>query len=980
MSYIGQRPVVGRYIKLDQISSGFNGSNTGFSMTAGSQAVFPGTARNLLLSLGGVIQEPDTDFTISGSTLTFTTPPVANTTFFGVIYGDMQATGTPSDGTVLPASIASSGHFKIPQLTVNEDGADVDFRVEGDTDANLLFIDASTDRVGIGTSSPSQLLHLKKTGANALLFVERDSGALGFLEAQASKVTLGSSNNHPVHIVQNSGDALMINSSKNVGIGTTGPTTKFHVLDTSKTSTTARDNTIARFLSNASNADCNIQLSNGVDHSAQLGIVGNGAEFYIAQDGTERLRIDSSGKVGIGTTNPAVNNKLHLRLTDASLANTSSASTLLVENNGDTWITIGSNASNYGGILFADSGSADIGQIRYLHTDNRMEFHTNSSERLRIDSSGNVGIGTTSPSFKLHVNGTSRFGSTRINSTTESTDGAFNDLVIGDYSSNRGISILSGATGQGAIGFAKSGTTADGYLAYVHNGTATSSAMTLKSQGHIKFNAGSSTKVYIEHDGKVGIGTSSPTALLHVDSDATTAGIRVTGDGNAFLELDADSSIAGTQIGFIDFKLAGTVEANIAVNESVSGNPLELNSATNHNITLATGGGNVGIGTTNGSAKLMVARDIADSTSNNFSNQTVILTGTIGGNSTDNRTGLYFAPFNSSNQYSPSAITCTAGSNYQSTLKFFVNVAGNGTGHLESYERMRINSNGYVSIGTTTNSYPLHVKGGVVDQTAAFDNTKTGDGDINYIGVTINGGTKGVALFGHTAHTTTGSQAAWMGLGGDDVAGGVGVKCFRGGAVQMNGTLRVNTSTQYGKLHVLEGAFNPNATTWLDEVSYVASGSFGGGYSLLDGSKGYSMYCHGSGNHFAIQHHSSTTATASGGVELLNAATSWTSASDEREKENLVTISDAITKIKTLRTVIGNYTWQPDIKHAFLIAQDVQAVLPEAVDIRNTYEETEKQRLGLRYTEVIPLLTAALQEAIAKIETLETKVAALEAA
>ena len=95
MSYIGQRPVVGRYIKLDQISSGFNGSETSFSMTAGSQAVFPGTARNLLLSLGGVIQEPDTNFTISGSTLTFTTAPVANTTFFAVIFGDMQSTGTP---------------------------------------------------------------------------------------------------------------------------------------------------------------------------------------------------------------------------------------------------------------------------------------------------------------------------------------------------------------------------------------------------------------------------------------------------------------------------------------------------------------------------------------------------------------------------------------------------------------------------------------------------------------------------------------------------------------------------------------------------------------------------------------------------------------------------------------------------------------------------------------------------------------------
>ena len=55
----------------------------------------------------------------------------------------------------------------------------------------------------------------------------------------------------------------------------------------------------------------------------------------------------------------------------------------------------------------------------------------------------------------------------------------------------------------------------------------------------------------------------------------------------------------------------------------------------------------------------------------------------------------------------------------------------------------------------------------------------------------------------------------------------------------------------------------------------------------------------------------------------------------------------------------------------------MQAVLPEAVDIMNTYEETEKQRLGLRYTEVIPLLTAALQEAVAEIDTLKTKVAAL---
>ena len=145
MAYIGQRPVVGRYIKLDQISSGFNGSNTDFNMTAGSQAVFPGTARNLLLSLGGVIQEPDTDFTISGSTLTFTTPPVSNTTFFGVIYGDMQSIGTPSDGTVLPISIASSGNFTFPEITLTGDLTIPDKLIHsGDTNTSIRFPAADT--------------------------------------------------------------------------------------------------------------------------------------------------------------------------------------------------------------------------------------------------------------------------------------------------------------------------------------------------------------------------------------------------------------------------------------------------------------------------------------------------------------------------------------------------------------------------------------------------------------------------------------------------------------------------------------------------------------------------------------------------------------------------------------------------------------------------------------------------------------------
>ena len=191
--------------------------------------------------------------------------------------------------------------------------------------------------------------------------------------------------------------------------------------------------------------------------------------------------------------------------------------------------------------------------------------------------------------------------------------------------------------------------------------------------------------------------------------------------------------------------------------------------------------------------------------------------------------------------------------------------------------------------------------------------------------------------------------------------------------IHSDGRISANTTTKYGIIHSLEDEFTPNDSRWLTDASYVASGSYGGGYVLLDGSKGYSMYCAGNGNDFYIRHHSSTTAGASGGVYINDGGTSWASASDERDKENFVTISDAITKIKTLRTVTGNYTWQPDKRHAFLIAQDVQAVLPEAVSVMNKDAATEDQRLSLRYTEVIPLLVKAMQEQQEEIESLKAR-------
>ena len=173
MAYIGRDLRTGAFRQLDDISSSFNSSTTGFTMQVNSTNVSLGDVNQIILSLGGVIQKPGTDFTISGSTLTFTTAPAANTNFFAILLGsDNGGTVTPTDGSVtgdkLASTVTTSSNISLDGGTFifNESGADKDFRIEGDTQENLLFVDASTDRVGIGTASPDRQLQVEDTIAN----------------------------------------------------------------------------------------------------------------------------------------------------------------------------------------------------------------------------------------------------------------------------------------------------------------------------------------------------------------------------------------------------------------------------------------------------------------------------------------------------------------------------------------------------------------------------------------------------------------------------------------------------------------------------------------------------------------------------------------------------------------------------------------------------------------------------------------------
>ena len=107
MAYIGRALVQGNYVKLDDLQPQFNGSTVTFNLTSGGSAYTPGSANTLLVSLGGVIQEPIEAFTVTNDQITFANPPTASTSIFIVALGAAVSVGTPADGTVTAQKISN---------------------------------------------------------------------------------------------------------------------------------------------------------------------------------------------------------------------------------------------------------------------------------------------------------------------------------------------------------------------------------------------------------------------------------------------------------------------------------------------------------------------------------------------------------------------------------------------------------------------------------------------------------------------------------------------------------------------------------------------------------------------------------------------------------------------------------------------------------------------------------------------------------
>tara|TARA_B100000941_G_scaffold114372_1_gene80322 strand:- start:27 stop:425 length:399 start_codon:yes stop_codon:yes gene_type:complete len=92
MAYIGRQQTSSTFLKLDDLSSQFDDSTTTFNLTIGGEAFFAGNPYSLLVSLGGVIQEPISSFTIVENQINFASAPMAGADFFIVVLATTNIT------------------------------------------------------------------------------------------------------------------------------------------------------------------------------------------------------------------------------------------------------------------------------------------------------------------------------------------------------------------------------------------------------------------------------------------------------------------------------------------------------------------------------------------------------------------------------------------------------------------------------------------------------------------------------------------------------------------------------------------------------------------------------------------------------------------------------------------------------------------------------------------------------------------------
>jgi hypothetical protein len=191
---------------------------------------------------------------------------------------------------------------------------------------------------------------------------------------------------------------LTADSSGNVGIGTSSPVANLEITQSGNNVgllvAGGGYNYTAKFESSDAEANIIIEDSNSTNDGNRIGVATN--DMYFITDNSERMRIDSSGRVGIGTSSPAAKAHVAASSYTAPTGGIDTNINLLINNTQYSGIQILGRNDGSSFIHFGDQNDANVGIITYEHASDYMAFWTNASERMRIDSSGNLLVGKTS--------------------------------------------------------------------------------------------------------------------------------------------------------------------------------------------------------------------------------------------------------------------------------------------------------------------------------------------------------------------------------------------------------------------------------------------------------------------------------------------------------------------------------------------------------------------------------------------------------
>ena len=524
----------------------------------------------------------------------------------GTVVSRLTANSTSSDGTVGTSSahdflIQRAGSTRITlsgsSVVVNDSGEDIDFRVEGDTDTNLIRTDAANERVGIGTNAPSSKLHV-----NSEISCGADDNNRAMFGYTPSRFYLGTRQSGTNYL-----NTVSVTSGK-VGIGTDAPAALLNLFKTGANDAVSSAIYLQRAAGNYGAAI--LQVGNGSSGSEKLMFTAghNSDPMSISN---AKMTIQQDGNVGIGTTDP----KAPVHLFSNGSGNTQ-----------ETVLCLGSNTSNRPSLQFSENQNAgfDTGMsIEY-----RGDFGAGGANGLTINglgadattsgaaiatflSGGSVGIGTTNPGNILHVK-----------------------------KSTAGTAALFEAGGTNVfVGLKESG----GNFTYIGNDAG---KMLFQTSG-----SSYSTKLIIQTDGNVGIGTVTPGSLLSVSGNSDD------GDGACTIAINDEDSDAGSKLPAIQFYGGGTTQGRIrggdtAFSIAVGSSPttaLSINT-TSRKLTLGSYGGGTHTGT--------LAKSLGVDSSGNV----IEFTGG-GGTVTGSGTTNYVPKFTSSTALGNSALYDGGGSN-----------------------------------------------------------------------------------------------------------------------------------------------------------------------------------------------------------------------------------------------------------------------------------------------------------------------------